>query len=411
MWCIVPISICIFRLRAAVLTHVEMQLHQRTLMMILIVVTLGTVHAQEFCSGATCTDFASLSAQADVMLQIGTKSHSLRNVMTEPTDNNPEPTDNNLAACRQPMSTPKCKTSEEEEEPQIERATPGRRVRMPAYQGMEYQLFLPASWKTSGTETFPVVIFLHGSGDGQFGVMNSQSLPRLLRKDQSTCFDSRSCWCLDEQYIKVTAMREAPVSNPRPFLEEKEDLRSPLADCAFADTFGAIVVMPQGFLPGYGGWTEESLELVEKLTKSILREYRGDPKRVTLSGQSAGGAGAWSFATSRPQLWSAVNVICAPTDPEVAKQLEGIPIWVVGWTGDGVRGSDEVVAALKQRQMGSVRYTRYVEAPAPPDPQYNDMLNHASYDLIYRDPRLWEWAFQQSNSKGEAAWGHDSRAV
>lgn len=312
-------------------------------------------------------------------------------------------------ACRQPFSAPQpaCHTSEDEPEPQVENATAGRRVRMPAFQGMEYQLFLPSSWEASGTETFPVVVFLHGAGDGKFSVMNSQSLPRLLRRNQSTCFDSRICWCLDEEYAQVTAMREAPAAAREPFLDEEEDLWSPLADCNFADNFGGIVVMPQGFLPGsFHGWMGEDIfPAVETLTRAIMKEYRGDPHRVTLSGQSAGGAGAWLFAATRPTLWAALNVICMPADPALAVRLEGIPTWVVGWTHDGEAGNDAMVTALKKREAGSVRYTRYTKAPAPPDPKYNTMYNHASYDLIYRDQRLWRWAFEQHNPQGQAAWG------
>merc|ERR1712060_660221 len=137
-----------------------------------------------------------------------------------------------------------------------------------------------------------------------------------------------------------------------------------------------------------GGWTQRLLGTVGALTKHVMQKYRGDPTRVALTGQSAGGAGAWRFATWRPKLWSSVSVICAPASEKVATLLEGVPLWVVGWTQDGLYGNDEVVAALKKRAQGIVRYTRYISAPAPPDPQYQDMYNHASYDLIYRDPRL-----------------------
>ncbi|CAK0795416.1 unnamed protein product [Prorocentrum cordatum] len=143
---------------------------------------------------------------------------------------------------------------------------------------------------------------------------------------------------------------------------------------------------------------------VEALTRDVIYRYRGDPARAVLTGQSAGGAGAWDFAALRPMLWSAVNVICMPADPEVASHLEGVPVWVVGWTGDGYGGNDDVVAALKQRKSGETRYTRYTQAPAPPDPKYRDMLNHASYDLIYRDPRLWAWALQHRRPEAVAAW-------
>lgn len=317
----------------------------------------------------------------------------------------PEPFMSETKACQEPLPQSGCRSSENEEEPPVEEAMPGRRVRMPAYEGMEYQLFLPSAWKASGTDTFPVVVFLHGAGDGKFSVMNSQSLPRLLRKDQSTCFDSRTCWCLDQEYSKVTAMREAPADNSAPFLNEEEDLKSPLADCDFADTFGAIVVMPQGFLPGsFTGWTKAKLSKVQGLVRSLMRKYRGDPERVTLTGQSAGGRGAWSFAASNPKLWAAVNIICMPASSSIANQLEGLPVWVVGWTGDGRHGNDDVVSALKRRKRGSVRYTRYIKAPGPPDPLYRRMYNHASYDLIYRDPRLWQWAFSQRNEVGASEW-------
>merc|ERR1719189_2699667 len=143
--------------------------------------------------------------------------------------------------------------------------------------------------------------------------MNSQGLPRLLEKNQSTNFDSRTCWCLDSQFDKVTAKREAPPDSPDPFLDDEEDLRSPLADCDFAGTFGAIVVMPQGWLPdARHGWVEEKLRAVEELTRSVLNTYRGDPERVSLTGQSAGGYGAWRFAALEPRLWSAVSIVCAP---------------------------------------------------------------------------------------------------
>jgi len=309
-------------------------------------------------------------------------------------------------ACAQPMPR-SSHTSLLDPEPKIEDApTPGQRVRMPPSGGMEYQLFLPAAWSATGAATYPVVVFLHGHGDGKFTVMHSQSLPRLLSPDQSTSFDGRKCWCLESRYARVTANREAPPGSPEAFLGETEDLFSPLADCDFAETFPAIVVMPQGWLPGQmSGWTEPRRDKVEEITRSVLRKYRGDPARVVLTGQSEGGAGAWRFAASRPGLWSAVSVICAAAPPSVAQELEGLPVWVVGSKQDGLHGNDAVVAALKERQKGSTRYTRYIDSPAPPDPEFRDMTGHASYDLIYRDPRLWTWAFKQHSLAAGKEWG------
>ncbi|CAE7526104.1 Ank2 [Symbiodinium pilosum] len=172
-----------------------------------------------------------------------------------------------------------------------------------------------------------------------------------------------------------------------------------MAVCDFAETFQAITVMPQGWLPSNQvGWTKLKLQ-------QVLKTYRGDPARVSLTGQSAGGSGAWHFASLRPSLWASVSVVCAPAPPELAESLEGLPIWVIGWTGDGEMGNDDIVSALKRRRSGSVRYTRYTIAPAPPDPLYSFMVGHASYDLIYRDPRLWQWALSHQKPSAKEAWG------
>lgn len=333
------------------------------------------------------------------------------------------------AACMQPLPL-RGTTAEDGPDPPLSvTAKPGARVKMPPFASedasassacslplleggscpLPYQLFLPASWTSTGNETYPVVVFLHGAGDGVFTVMNSQSLPRLLATDQSTSFDDRECWCLDSEYAAAEAMRESASLDP--FLPEVEQLWSPMADCTFASRFPAIVVMPQGWLPEHhNGWSNELLLRVERLTQKVVREYQGDPERVVLTGQSAGGTGAARFAARRAGLWSAVNIICSPwvgRQLDIASgALDGKPIWIVGYTGDGENGNDEIVGALKRRPNGMqlTRYTRYVKAPGPPDPKYRSMLNHASYDLIYRDPRLWHWMFQMRNPNGRAEW-------
>eukprot|EP00658_Telonema_sp_P-2_P037707 TRINITY_DN27114_c0_g1_i1.p1 TRINITY_DN27114_c0_g1~~TRINITY_DN27114_c0_g1_i1.p1 ORF type:complete len:284 (+),score=28.70 TRINITY_DN27114_c0_g1_i1:369-1220(+) len=275
---------------------------------------------------------------------------------------------------------------------------------------LPYQLFLPAGW--TAERQWPVVVFLHGAGDGAFSVMNSQSLPRLLARNQSTSFDPRPCWCLPHRYAGAAAMAEA--GSDAPFLPTVVNINSPMADCRFADKLEAIVVMPQGWLPsdmkvGSQGWASKQ-SAVQKLTARIIRDFSGNPARVVLLGQSAGGFGAFGFAQTSPRLWSAVGVICAPwvwrhPHQELLQVLEGLPMWIVGWTGDGEHGNDEFVATLKRRgQPNITRYTRYVRAPGPPDPLYRSMLNHASYDLILRDPRFWEWMLAQRNSVGAEQW-------
>ena len=94
-------------------------------------------------------------------------------------------------ACRLPPPRLESTSEDAPDPPIAARAKAGERVRMEPFEGLEYQLFLPAAWRADGQESYPVVVFLHGAGDGKFSVMNSQSLPRLLAPDQSTVFDPR----------------------------------------------------------------------------------------------------------------------------------------------------------------------------------------------------------------------------
>ena len=274
----------------------------------------------------------------------------------------------------------------------------------------ELQLFLPAAWtrRAPGAGGWPVLVFLHGAGDGEWATMNSQSLPRLLASDQSTAFDPDPTWRLR--------------------WEGRE-----YADAAFAAEWPFITLMPVGWTPdgAYGrrGWSAARLDRVRALALAAAAAYGGDPSRVSLAGQSAGGAGAWSFALRHPTFLAALVPICghlADASPAAARRLARLPIWVFHAADDvamPVELSDEAVAALNagdaRASAGAraVRYTRYEHAPGPPDPRYADMTGHASYDLAVRDPELAAWLLAQRNPRppaleaAAAAPGADARSA
>ena len=74
-------------------------------------------------------------------------------------------------------------------------------------------------------------------------------------------------------------------------------------------------------------------------------------------------------------------------------------IWVFHAADDSampVELGDGAVAAMNRAgRREPARYTRYRRAPPPPDPQYNDMVGHASYDLAFRDASLYAWLANQ----------------
>lgn len=174
-------------------------------------------------------------------------------------------------------------------------------------EAMDFQLFLPRGWRLTGRK-WPMLVFLHGSGDGVWDVMNSQSLPRLLSRDQSTPFDAARTWNLE--------FDGATYSN-----------------ASFADTFGFVTIMPQGWTSVQSqGWDRARLVQLTALVAAVVQAYNADPARVSLTGQSAGGVGAWMYAIHASEIWAAVVPICGASlmNPSIAaKKLVGVPLWVI----------------------------------------------------------------------------------
>jgi predicted peptidase len=220
-----------------------------------------------------------------------------------------------------------------------------------------YRVWLPRGY--TKLRRWPVILYLHGSGErGDDNVRQlAIALPPLLVRDPSR--------------------------------------------------YRAIVVAPQCLLDHE--WVGEMEEQALAALDQSVKEFRGDPRRVYLTGISMGGAGAWYFARHRGRF-AAVVPICGevtrqPDDPwprepprDVAAVLESAdpfaalaarigttPVWAFHGDKDQVipvEQSRKMVAAL-QAHHGNVRYTEF------------GGVGHNAWDKAYDDPALPVWLFQQ----------------
>ena len=175
----------------------------------------------------------------------------------------------------------------------------------------------------------------------------------------------------------------------------------------FSQRYKCVVVFPQCRF-GEEWYGEMELQAIAALEQTI-REFRGDPNRVYLTGASMGGTGAWYMAR-HPRLFAADVPVCGevvrqpddpfPSDPPpdiarivdspdpygtLARAIKPTPVWAFHGAADDivpVTQSRSMVAALR-RSGGIVRYTEY---PG---------VGHDSWDLAYADPNLVTWLFQQ----------------
>ncbi len=160
----------------------------------------------------------------------------------------------------------------------------------------------------------------------------------------------------------------------------------------------AIVVMPQ--CPPKQDWTGPMAQMALRCVEQTSREYHLDGGRVYLTGLSMGGQGVWHIAASLPDRFAAVVPICGFAELEtstglaerLATRLTKLPIWCFHGELDKavpVTKARELVAAVR-KAGGDVRYTEFKAA------------DHFIWDRVYGDAEMWKWLFAQKRG-GPAA--------
>ena len=148
-------------------------------------------------------------------------------------------------------------------------------------------------------------------------------------------------------------------------------------------THPAFIVVPWS---GSSGWIASNLERVMRLLDSLRAEFKIDPKRIYVTGQSMGGSGTWEILAAHPTVFAAAIPVCGWGEAATAKKIKDIPIWAIHGNTDTlvpVAGSREMVRALV-KAGGKPIYWEY------------DRTSHASTaERAYCEPLLIDWLFDQ----------------
>jgi predicted esterase len=205
---------------------------------------------------------------------------------------------------------------------------------------MGFLLYLPRTYGQDPAQTWPLILFLHGSGENGTDpeLVAATGLPELLTGD---------------------------------------------ADYPF------VVVSPQA--RGEANWNTQLRPLMA-LVDYVQSNYAVDVKRTYLTGLSMGGIGAWDLALNYPQRFAAAVPIAggwifgSDAVPKRICDLKDMPMWVFHGAQDDIvlpKQSQLLVDAL--RACGSdVKFTLYPDA------------NHReSWAIAYNDPALFEWLLAQ----------------
>jgi len=192
---------------------------------------------------------------------------------------------------------------------------------------LRYWLFVPADYAADETNQWPLLLFLHGSGE---------------RGD-------------DLEIVKK--------HGPPKLVEAKPN-------------FPCVTISPQ--CPQDTRWNAAELA---KLVESVANNLRIDRRRLYVTGLSMGGSGTWSLLAEHPGLFAAAVPICGRGDLAQLDKIAKTPVWVTVGGKDSektVKANEEIVAALK-KAGGQVEFTLYPE------------LEHDCWTATYEDPKVWEW--------------------
>jgi poly(3-hydroxybutyrate) depolymerase/prenyltransferase beta subunit len=207
-----------------------------------------------------------------------------------------------------------------------------RTVKTPAGE-RKYSVFLPSSY--DGRRSFPVALFLHGSGErGNDGVTSAQ-----------------------------VGLGAAIFGHP--------------------DDYPLIGIFPQAEKTWKAGSDDAKAALAA--LDDVLATYKADRNKVILTGLSMGGAGAWSLAMANPDRFSALVPVCGRGDEANAAVLKGLPVWAFVGDADSnatVLNTRAMVLALRAAG-GMARETEYRG------------VGHNSWDRAYNDPALIAWMLER----------------
>jgi predicted esterase len=213
--------------------------------------------------------------------------------------------------------------------------------------GRGYLVYLPEGYEAEPERTWPLILFLCGSGErGENVFLFAKHGPLRMVREQGPL----------------------PFLIVAPMLKESEAFRS----------------FPEAYLDGLLG--------------QVLAAYRVDPKRIYLTGLSMGGEATYRFALHRPDMFAAIAPIAAfdarylpgaieegfqPFDQPL-ERIKDLPVWAIHGVDDPVVplfAAQRTVDALREAGV-NVRFTVLEDH------------DHDSWTDTYFDPAFYEWLLQ-----------------
>ena len=221
---------------------------------------------------------------------------------------------------------------------------------------LRYRILYPKGYKKEQKKKYPLVIFLHGSGergnDNQAQLTHGSAL--FLDKDNR------------EKYPAIVIFPQCP----------NEDTWATYSFTENSD--GQKLSMP------YKPEQTKAGYLVQRLVNHYLKKEPVDSKRVYIMGLSMGGMGTLDMIVRNPKTYTAAIAICGAIEPSRLKNLKKMPLRFYHGTVDPVvpvSCSRDAFYELKAAGSSLVELIEYPE------------IGHDSWNLAFSSGDFLAWLF------------------
>jgi predicted esterase len=190
---------------------------------------------------------------------------------------------------------------------------------------VNYLLYTPEGYGSDTAKQWPLLIFLHGSGE------------------------------------RGDSLAKVKVHGPPKIIDQGKQLPF-------------IVASPQAPMEGW------EPEILIRFVRDLQRKYKVDKERIYLTGLSMGGYGTWALAKKYPHIFAAIAPICGGGDTSDISKLKHMPVWCFHGAKDNVvkpAESIRLVNALKKYNQ-NVRLTIY------PNAEHDSWTETYNNDSLYQ---------------------------
>lgn len=198
-----------------------------------------------------------------------------------------------------------------------------------------YLLYLPPDYAQNKHKKYPLILFLHGSGE------------------------------------RGTDLNKVKMHGPPKEIEKGRQ-------------FEFIILSPQ--CDERGGW---SVPALMGLLDEAEHRLRVDKDREYLTGLSMGGMGTNALATAQPKRFAAIAPIAGMASPSIAPKIKDIPIWATHGDKDqsvNINGEIPLIDALK----GLGAEVKYDVIPNG---------EHDVWTPVYQSHALYDWFLRHTRKK------------